>query len=302
MRNKIRKLGVGATLAVVLLLAIVLLIPLSLMPGITCEVMTGGLPPAVSDFSAIPQAVVEDATKLATELFGDYEEKCNNFVSQLLAVYSEANDKDFVMLFNSGGWGRNLVETSPGWCSIFNGIKSDLAGSGYTLLSLDHLRTADSLLGRLNEFVEMITGYPSKAEDLAYRVEFLTSHIPDLRVIIAGESTGTVISDRVMSVLKDNPQVYSIQTGPPFWHQNTMLDRTLIMTDNGIIPDSFSRGDFLTIIRANLKAIFGLSQPKDSSGRVLHYVGAPGHDYRWQSPGVCSPVINFLDDNFGIKW
>ena len=148
----------------------------------------------------------------------------------------------------------------------------------------------------------MVTNYPSKADDLASRVEFLTTNIPDLKVIITGESNGTVIADRVMNVLEDNSQVYSIQTGPPFWYDNTMLNRTLVLSDNGIIPDSFSQGDFLTIISANLKTFFGLFRPEDNSGEILSFVKAPGHDYQWQYPRVCSQITNFLEQNFGIKW
>ena len=298
MPGKIGKVGILIVLALVISLGVVVLALSYSEAGVTTEIWTEGFPIAASDLSAVPQSVVEDAIGLATELFGDYQEKGNDFANQLLALYLEAKDKDFIIVFNPGGWGWNLVETSPGWWSIFNGIKSELDSSGYTSLLLNHQRTAETSLGRLDEFVEMMALYPSKAEDLASRVEFLTSHIPDLQVIIAGESTGTVITDKVMNILKDNPQVYSIQTGAPFWHKNTMLDRTLVMTSNGIIPDSFSQGDFLTIIGANLRAFFGLSQ--DDSGRILKYVGAPGHDYWWQYPGVHSEIKDFLDKNFGV--
>jgi len=256
---------------------------------------------SVGDLSAVPESVAEDATGLATELFGDCQEKCDDFVNQLLATYLEAKDKDFVILFSSGGWGWNLIEASPGWESIFTGIEFELDNLGYTSLLLNYQRTEDTLKGRLDELVEIITRYRSKAEDLACRAEFLTSHIPDLRVVIAGESTGAVISDRVMDILEDAPQVYSVQTGPPFWHENITLDKTLLLTGNGIIPDSFSQGDFAAILQGNVRRWLGLSQPEEGHGTILHYVGAPGHDYWWQYPEVCSQITNFLDENFGIK-
>ena len=159
-------------------------------------------------------------------------------------MYSKAKDKDFVVIFNSDGWGGNLLETSLGWQSIFTGIESELAGSDYTSLLLNYQRTVKTLRGRLNELVERITGYPSKAKDLASRVEFFTRHIPDLRVILANENNGTVISDNVMNILEDNPQGYSIQTGPLSWSKNIVSDRTLVITNNGIVPDSYSQGNF----------------------------------------------------------
>ena len=299
MKRKLCRLGIGVTLAIIIALTIMALLPSEV--GVTCEVGTEGLPLSVYDLSAVPQSVAEDAARLATELFGDCQEKCNNFVSQLLATYSEAKDKHFIILFNSGGWGWNLLENTPGWQSIVTGIQSELNSLDYKLLSLNYVRTEESWRGRIDELVERRAGYSSKAKDLASRVEFLTNHIPELRVILTGESNGTVICDRVMNILEDNPQVYSIQTGPPFWHENIVLDRTLLLTSNGIIPDSYSQGDFWAVVWGNLKYWLHLSQPEDDFGTAPHYVGAPGHDYWWQYPRVCSQITNFLEQNFGIK-
>jgi len=299
MKRKTRRFTIGVILALVLLLVIAVVSYSAV--SVTCKIGTGGLPLSVCDFSAVPQPVAEDAARLATELFGDCQEKGNDFVNQLLAMYSEAKDKDFVVIFNSGGWGGNLLETSLGWQSIFTGIESELASSGYTSLLLDYQRTAETLRSYLDEIVERITGYPSKAKDLASRVEFLTNHNPGLRVILTGESNGAVICDRVMNILEDNPQVYSIQTGPPFWHENIVLDGTLLLTNNGLIPDSYSQGDFWAILWGNLRYRLHLSQPEDDFGTPPHYVGVPGHDYWWQYPEVCSQIINFLEQNFGIK-
>jgi hypothetical protein len=300
-RNILNKLGrrqIVLALAVVLPLIILVLALTASQIGITSEIGNGGLPLAATDLSAVPPSVTNDATRIAAELLGDGQSNYNDFVNQLLGVYLEAKDKDFVVLFNPGGWGWNLVEASPGWQSIFDGIESELADSGYTSLLLTYQRTFNTLQGRVDEAVEMLTGYSSKSKDLACRVEFLTSHIPDLKVIIAGESNGTIIVDQTMNLLANNQQVYSIQTGPPFWHQNIMLDRTLIMTDNGMVPDSFSQGDFLAMAGANLRALFGVPRPEDNA-TVFLYVRAPGHEYWWQHPGVYSQIENFLGKNFG---
>ena len=301
MASKIRRLGILVALALILSLGIVLLAFSYSGVGVTSEIGAGGISLSVSDPYAVPQSVAEDAAGLAKELFGDYQEKYDDFVNQLLAIYSEAKDKDFVIVFNSGGWGWSLAEASPDWRSILGGIKSELDSSGYTSLLLNYQRTGETLRGSLDECVEMANSYPSKAKDLAARVEFLTNNIPDLRVIIAGESNGTVISDSAMNILEDNTRVYSIQTGPPFWHKNIMLDRTLVLNGNGIVPDSFSQGDFFTMIRSNLRGLFGLSQPGDNSGKILYYVRAPGHEYQWNYPEVYSQITDFLDGIFGIE-
>ncbi len=297
----IRRLGVLVALTAVLLLGVVLLALSYSEVGVASEIGTGGLPLSTHDLSVVPQSVTEDATRLAMELFGDYQEKYEDFTNQLLATYVEAKDKDFVLIFNAGGWGWNLLESSPGWHSIFTGIEAELDNLGYTSLLLDYRRTEDNLRGIIDEGVEMVTSYPSKAKELACRVEFLTNHVPDLRVIVTGESDGAVISDRSMNILRYNPQVYSIQTGPPFWHEPIMLDRTLVLDNNGRTPDSFSRGNIPTMLWTSLEDLLGLPQPEEESGRVLKFLRAPGHDYRWQYPKVYSQITDFLEENFGVE-
>jgi hypothetical protein len=299
--GKIWRFGILIALSLVLLLGAVVLVASYSESGVTSSIGTEGLPLSLADFSTVPQSVVDGASNLATELFGDCQEECDNFVNQLLAVYSEAKDKDFVIMFNPGGWGWNLVEESPGWWSIFGGIESELEGLSYTSLELNYLRAANTFRGRIDAVKELINGYQEKAEDLACRVEFLTTYIPDLRVILAGESTGAIITDGAMEILEDNPRVYSIQTGPPFWHQTAMLERTLVMTDNGITDDSFSDGDLFDIIWGYLKKVFGLAELEDDFGTSPHYVTAPGHDYWWQYPEVSSQITDFLRQNFGFE-
>jgi len=301
MRRKINQLVTLLGLFAILSLGVVLVASSYTGIGVTSEVGTEGLPLAAYDLSVIPQLVIEDATEMARTLFGDSQEKANNFASQVLAVYSEAKDKDFVILFNSGGWGWTPLENTLGWQTIFRGIKFELDFMGYESLMLDYKRTEDSWRACLKEASEMANFYPSKAEDLACRVEFLTKHVPEVKVILAGESTGTVIADKVMTILGDNPQVYSIQTGPPFWHKQGTLERALVLTGNGVLPDSFSQGDLVAMTVASLRALFGLPQSGDDRGTVLYHIRAPGHDYWWQHPKVYSEITTFLKCNFSIK-
>jgi len=299
MSAQVRKLKIAVILTVVLSLAFVVMVPASSAVGILLKVGPEGLPLPHSDFSTVSQSVVEDATRLAAEVYGSSPEEHNDFVHQLLAAYLEVKDEDFVVIFNSGGWGWNILEASPQWTSIFIGIRSELADLGYTSLLLNYQRASDTIGGYFAEFMSMISLYPSQANDLANSIEFLTKHITDLRVIIVGESTGTIIADSVMSLLRDNPRVYSIQTGPPFWHKNTTLERTLVLKSNGLTPDYFSQGDILTLVCANLEALFGFSQA--GTGKILVYLQAPGHEYWWQDPEVYSQITSFLQQNFRFE-
>ncbi len=164
---------------------------------------------------------------------------------------------------------------------------------------LPHQLVENLLIAR--RLVEAGARYPYKARELAKRVEFLTDHIPNLSVIVAGESNGTVITDSTMNILRDNPRVYSIQTGTPFWHKPTSLDRTLLMNSNGKTIDTFSYGNVPAMIWATLKGCLHLSSLEDNPGTILSWLRAPGHDYSWQYPGVYSEVVTFLENNFKAK-
>jgi len=160
--------------------------------------------------------------------------------------------------------------------SILNGIRSQLSDSSNDSQILTYQRSVDGFQGCCEELTEILRDYSSKAKILASRVQFLTAHNRDLKVLMVGESTGAQMGGEAMDILSRNPQVFSIQIGPPCWYHHDYTDRTLVITDNGIAPDSFSRGDALTIIKANLSALLSESETEDDRGTILKYLRAPG--------------------------
>ncbi len=296
-----KKIGILAVLIMVALLAVGWALFMNTEVGMARTV--GAAEPSLSEseYSSIPPSVIDDATRLAGEIAGKSQDKFRDALDQLLATYISARDRDVVVIFNSGGWGWKPPAPNAGWSSILDGIKSELDGLGYNSLVLSYQRTSKSLGGCIREFASIVTRYPAKAKVLAERVQFLTDHIPNLKVIIAGESTGTVISDKTMSMLQDDTRVYSIQTGTPFWHKPMESDRTLLMNSNGKTIDTFSYGRISDMVCATVKNWLGLLSKDDSPGRILNWLRAPGHDYSWQYPGVCSGIVKFLDENFGSR-
>lgn len=292
MAAKRRRLKIVVILVVAISLAAVLLAPSSVSPA-TVYVVGAEVPLQIQDYSAVPQPVVEDAGRLAAELFGNDQKKQQKFTGQLLATYVAARDKDVVVIFNSGGWGWSSILDAPYGLDFVAGIESALADLGYASLMLDHYRTGSNIHGLVSELLFAVDKYPSKPIDLASRIEFLTRHLPGIKVIITGMSNGASICEDAMLILRDNQQVYSIQLGPPFWNDSTILDRALVLRSNGIVGDTFSQGDITTIISINVEAMLGISQ--DDPGNILLYIGAPGHDYRWQHPEVRSQITAFLE-------
>jgi hypothetical protein len=301
MARKLGRFGILTAVTIVLLLAIMCVA--FFYPEVGMAKTIGGPEPRLSEneYSTIPQSVIADATRLAKEMVGNSQKRFQDLQNQILATYIEARNSDVVVVFNPGGWGWNPLDETTGWSSILEGIESQLDNSGYRSLVLNYQRTSKGLRGCIKEFVAMATGYPAKARDLAERVKFLTDHIPNLKVIIAGESTGTVISDETMGILQNNTKVYSIQTGTPFWHKPVSLVRTLLMNSNGKTIDTFSCGKVPAVIWATVKGWLGLSSTKDNPGRILSWLRAPGHDYSWQYPEICSEIVRFLTTNFGDK-
>ena len=296
MAARFRRLKIGVALFVAVSLVIVLLAPSPVVPATASEVGSGDTPLSIQDFSLVSQDLINEADELAIELFGSNQQKCQEFTSQLLGMYLAAKDKDVVIINNSGGWGWSSMLDFTYGLDFIIGVDAEFTRLGYSTLWLDFYRTTKTLNGCLSELMLAPGLYPSKARDLASRVDFLTRHIPGISIILTGESNGCTICDSVMHILKDNPQVYSIQLGPPFWNNSASSERSLILRSNGIIPDSFSQGNVFTVIRANLEALFGISQ--EDPGHILLYIGAPGHDYQWQHPGVGPRIIQFLNKYF----
>jgi hypothetical protein len=301
MLKKIGRIGVKAALVALSLVVLLWLLLFYTEVGMAKEI--GIQEPGLLsyDYSEVPQEIIDGAVDLAGEMVGKSREKIQSYADQLMAMYMEARDSDIVIVFNSGGWGWNLTRETPGWASILEGIRSELDKLGYRSVILNYRRTSSGIRGCVREFVEAAARYPNKAEDLAKRLEFLTDHLPDAKIIIAGESTGTVISDKTMLLLQNNPQVYSIQTGTPFWYKPNLTNRTLLMNSNGKTVDTFSYGNIPLMIWTSIKSWLGLSSPEDEPGDILSWLKAPGHDYSWQYPGVYTEVVRFLQEHIGPK-
>jgi hypothetical protein len=287
----------------VLLLGVTLLVvfiaPSPLMPALACDAETDGHVLAVTDFSQVPPQVVEDARNLAETYYPKDEAKAGDMASQFVGTYLAASDKDFVVIFNPGGWGWDPMSEIPGWESILLGIKNTLGASRYKTLLIDYKRTRHGLDGVIGETEVLLGIQPAKAEELAARVTFLTQHLPNLRVILTGESNGATIADDALRLLRGNTRVFAIETGPPVWHPSLEFERSLVIKNNGEQPDTFSNGNVVLIIRSNAESAFGIYQ--GAQGNILLYIGAPGHYYSWDYPQVRSQIERFLSEQFAAN-
>ncbi len=288
MKSKVLKSSIILVVIIGLLGAVGWLLFSPCPPGELCIVDAGG-----SDVD-IPEDVREDANSLASEFIDSNSADYDMFVDSLLKVYSAAEGNDFLLIFNSGGQGRE--EIGPEWGSILEGIEEELGMLGYTHILVIYERTSDGLWNLVKELRETFLSYPSKGKPLAAQISFLTEHIENIRVILLGESSGAMVGSQAMKLLQANDRVYGIQTGVPFYYRQAVSDRLLAMNSNGIAPDSLSNGDLWTIFRANLGRI---PTYRPEEGHFLLYMRTPGHIYTWDHPGVNSQTSAFLERHFG---
>lgn len=180
-------------------------------------------------------------------------------------------------------------------------MRVEIESQGYAPVLVDYRRTRSTFAGWAREAFELLRRYPNKAREMAHILQFLLEHIPGLWIILAAESNGSVIANAAMRRLRKNPHVISIQTGPPAWERPQVLHRTLVLRGNGGMYDSYSVGDILTLVRANLRSILRLSKTSEPSGMVLNSLHAPGHEYSWKHLRVADAITFFLQEHLREK-
>ncbi len=270
--------------------------------------------PAINFESMSP--IEQQAWDVASQVVGTSKQAQEQFVSQLLGLYYKVKDHDFAIFCTAGGWGKKPLEADTQGQTWLVGIESELTRLGYNYYEVEDIRTGKGLLDYVFELKEQLTHYPSKAKELAAKIDFLTKHVSGLKVIITGQSNGAAYAGEVITRLQSNPEVYSIQIGIPFWHRVSKTGRSLVIDNNGVGADALTQRDIVRLIKANLVRIFILNKapaftPIDwlVTRAVLVFwpynfglgMEAPGHDYMWQYPGVGPVIQAFLVKNFSTR-
>ena len=266
-------------------------------PGLMRQTRNGSqLPPGVPD--GIPQAVEDDALATAEALHRRNRTKRLRLASDMAATYRAVRDTDVLVLFNSGGYGWTGLDKASGYATIVDKVEATLRARGCRVVVLSYQRAYRSVRGYVSEILNAGAKSTTKPKELAVRLRFLWRHLPQLRVLMASESNGTVMSNQVMRLLPDENRLFSIEFGPPFWYDNVTGERVLNMRSNGKVPDAFSYGHWRRAFKANIDALRGKNPA--AAGNVLFYVGAPGHDYNWHDyPAIRENVLSFLKKHFG---
>ncbi|MDD5604323.1 MAG: hypothetical protein RBR99_00400 [Dehalococcoidales bacterium] len=295
MPGYIRKFNIIVASLVLASLVIVLAAPHTIEPYRLFQKDNGKFYILADSINGVDAAVVEDARQQAISFYGEGTTNADDYFYQLIGIYQLCTDIDTVVIFNTGGFGWDSVTDAKGWLTVMEGIENFLKDSGENILVVDYERTRSSFEGAISEAIAFWGAFPAKAAELANRVSFLTRNLPNLKVLLTGESNGATIVEETFRRLKDNPRVFAIQTGPTVVQKSLKHERSLVMRHNGRIADSFSHGDVFTILRSNLEAMLGIYQ--ENPGDILFYIGAPGHYYTWEYTEFRQELIAFLSRN-----
>lgn len=251
-------------------------------------------------------ALQEEASNLGRQLFGDDSEKSASFAKRLLDIYTEARDKDFLLIHNPGGWGNSPLERCMQWeRGVVDGISSTLDGLGYTRLLIQHFRSGSGWREYLRDLREQFRYFDFKREVIATELEFLTQHIKNLRIILIGVSRGAAFSNAVMQRVAKLRRVYSIELGLFFFQKSRRIvnKRILAIDSNGLMPDALFEGNIIAILRTFPLAPFRWlkHQLDGESVKLSHCINVSGHQYNWEYPEVRQQIGDFLEVNFGTK-
>jgi len=267
------------------------------------------------DFESM-DAIEQQAWQLAEEIVGSSRDAQERFVTELLNTYYSVRNSDFAIFCNPGGWGNEPLSANYQGQSYLAGMEAELTELGYRYCIVDDVRTGSGLWSYLFELKEYLTHYPSKAKELAVKIDFLTQQVTGLKVIITGQSNGAAFTSEVAKYLENNPKIYSIQVGCPFWYQAPEVGQSLVINDSGIGVDTLAKRDLMTLLKVNCVKLFVIGHapsftPVDwmITRAVLVFgsydfnlgLKAPGHEYIWEYPGVGPVIEAFLADNFGIE-
>lgn len=202
----------------------------------------------------------------------------------------QLKDFDVVLIFNPGGWGHTPLEEDPGWKEILEKTRGELENRGYKTTILEELRPK-SLLSS------------SSAQNIARKIEQLTSSLPNLKIILTGRSLGASFIESVLTILPESSQILAIEATRPFGNRNPLVapKRTLLIENSQIDP--LEKGNIGEILREGLPPRVFIGKGGDFGVRRLRVdFQLSEHDSCcFWNPEIAIGVEEFLDIHFPSK-
>ena len=212
---------------------------------------------------------------------------------KLQEILSAAEDKDVIIIFNSGGWGDTPFEKADDFAPVIKEVQGNLSEWGYDSVVIPYQRTKTGFFGRLAGMKDFLSGFNYSSENLSKTVEFISENMPDKKIVVAGLSSGGGLTSETMEKIpKENRSVFAIAAGAPFFTKHSNAN-TLLLTNEG--EDILSKDDFKLFFYA-VRAPFRWLAMNISGERIslAQCFDVPGHKYYWSSKEVNSQITSFL--------
>jgi hypothetical protein len=256
----------------------------------------------VTDFKIL----IEEATNLAEQLFGEDLKRRTGFTNQLLDICSKASGKDFLLIHNPGGWGSTKLDELLQWeRSVVEGVTATIINQGFDGAFIQYFRSGHGLQATIEDITEQIRFFTHKAKVMSAELEFVTSHYKNIRIILIGVSQGAAFSNAVMQHLNGEDRVASIEMGLPFFYKSrrVITKNTLALDGNGEEPDDLMEVNIPIILYTYFTAPMRWIRYKmqGNSIKFSYCINVPGHDYNWEHPEVHRRIEKFFVEKYGVK-
>lgn len=199
---------------------------------------------------------------------------------------------DIALIFNPGGWGYTSLEEDPGWKEILENIEKELKNRGYKTKIFEEFRRKGPFLPLSVSVVNTVKKVGQLAESL-----------PELKIILAGFSSGASFVEGILKALPENRQILAIEAIRPFEKGNPLVapERTLVIKNPH--SDPVQEGNIREILRGCLPPSIFIGEGGDFGiGKLRMDFQFPGHDSccSWNSE-IAEVAREFLDLHFPSK-
>lgn len=206
--------------------------------------------------------------------------------------------KEILVIVNRGGWGDGGLERAHEEKSVIEGVTALLTSQGWKCTLKAYERLHSPTLGTyLKALWDLCILYRQASKQLAQELQEAFSRAPQLRILLIGYSLGAVLNIATLKRLPQEPRLYSLHFGAPFFLRSPTFQRVLNLQRKG---DAFASGSwvafFLVLLKACIVAVANIGTFQGTS--ILDAWHIKGHDYAWDNPAVKTPVEQFLRSHF----
>ena len=252
----------------------------------------------------------EDVNLLAEKYYKWNRQKREQLIDRLQTFFTQAANKDFLVIHSPGGWGNTQWEGLLDWeKSIVTGVTSTLKKLDYSYSVVQYFRSSDGWMKHTMDIPKearfFFTGGSARAKVMSEELKLLLNNLTGTQIILVGASQGAAFDNVAMRKLGKHDRIYSIELGTFFPHvpRRVLSERTLAIDSNGIQSDPMCQRNLWAGTRSYIKAFnrWFKGHIEGKPVKFTHCINTPGHEYQWEFPAVHTNITEFLTARFGMN-